>query len=324
MDSEPAGLIWRRTMLAHGYTDGELHRSRTCGALVPVRRGAYLRKDDFTQLDTLGQHRVLAQATALASLSDTAVSHASALALHGIELWNVPLALVHLTVNRNRGGKKSRRRHLHAAPFDPDEVTVIDGITVTTVARSIVDFARTVPFEQAVVSGDHALRLGFTDRRELAEAVARAHHRTGARRAERAVSFMDGLSESVGESRSRVLLHRSGMPRPELQRIVHSLDGRPIGRVDFLWRERGVVGEFDGMGKYAMNSTLTESEAVRNEKRREDELRATGAAVARWTWKHLDDPTSVVARIRRAFEIAGRSAPTLSVSHPPEPLRRAQ
>ncbi|MHA4848512.1 hypothetical protein L1080_003070 [Rhodococcus sp. MSC1_016] len=322
MDSEPAGLVRRCTALDHGYTDGELHRSRRRGDLLTVRRGAYLRRDDDARLDTVGRHRVLAHATALASHSDAAVSHVSALALHGIDLWNVPLALVHMTANRTQGGKKSRRRHLHATPFLPDEVIMIDGILVTTVPRSLVDFARTVPFEQAVVAGDHALRLGLTDHDELADAVARAHHRTGAKRAERAVAFMNGLSDSVGESRSRVLFHREELPAPELQQVVPGLDGRPVGRVDFLWREYGVVGEFDGMEKYSLHPTRSESESVRLEKLREDDLRATGVAVARWTWKHLDDPATVVARIRRACELGCRSAPLSFASQTGSPVRR--
>ena len=275
----------------------------------PCGGGAYLRSDDYAALDAVGQHRVLAQATATVSGTGTAVSHASALALHGIELWNVPLALVHMTANRTHGGKKSRRRHLHATPFDPDEVTVVDGVLVTTVARSLVDFARTVPFEQAVVSGDHALRLGCTDPAELAAAVARAHHRTGARRTRRAVAFTDGLSESVGESRSRVLLLRSTLPIPELQQFVYGVDGRPVGRVDFLWREHGVVGEFDGMGKYAMNPDLTGPEALRREKYREDELppgrQSRDGRGSIWTTPR---------RWSRAFDERSRSPPIRTVS----------
>ncbi|MFC9763770.1 hypothetical protein [Rhodococcus jostii] len=284
----------------------------------PCGGGAYLRSDDYAALDAVGQHRVLAQATATASGTGTAVSHASALALHGIELWNVPLALVHMTANRTHGGKKSRRRHLHATPFDPDEVTAVDGVLVTTVARSLVDFARTVPFEQAVVSGDHALRLGCTDPAELAAAVARAHHRTGARRARRAVAFTDGLSESAGESRSRVLLLRSTLPIPELQQFVYGVDGRPVGRVDFLagTRCRGRIrrdGQVrDEPGPHRARGA-PQGEVPRGRT-------ATGTAVARWTWKHLDDPETVVARIRRAFEIAPRSAPFPCASRPPGPV----
>lgn len=165
MVSEPAGLVRRCTALDHGYTDGELHRSRRRGDLLTVRRGAYLRRDDDARLDTVGRHRVLAHATALASHSDAAVSHVSALALHGIDLWNVPLALVHMTANRTQGGKKSRRRR------------------------------------------------------------RRAHHRAGAKRAERAVAFMNGLSDSVGESRSRRLFH-DGMEKYSLHPTRPAADPR--------------------------------------------------------------------------------------------------
>lgn len=46
---------------------------------------------------------------------------------------------------------------VHGAPLDISDVTVIDGLAMTSVARTVLDLARTLPMEQAVACGDRAL-----------------------------------------------------------------------------------------------------------------------------------------------------------------------
>jgi hypothetical protein len=63
--------------------------------------------------------------------------------------------------------------------------------------------------------------------------------------------------------------------------------GGLIGYVDFWWPEFGIVGEFDGHGKYLRDEFTrgrTTAEVVLDEKRRENRLRALGLTVARWEW----------------------------------------
>ncbi|MDH6677507.1 very-short-patch-repair endonuclease [Rhodococcus sp. LBL1] len=114
---------------------------------------------------------------------------------------------------------------------------------------------------------------------------------------------MDARSESVGESRSRVLIHRMRLPVPDLQRVLHD-DGVPLGRVDFFFERERVVGEFDGLGKYTehLRPGQTTEQAVIEEKLREDRIRAAGYSVARWGWRELSTPEEVVRRLRRAFD----------------------
>lgn len=308
MDSFRDGVIRRTEALGDGHTDRDLRRGRDGGHLVTIRPGSYLRASDFGALDSVGQHRALTLATAAACDPDLVVSHMSAAVLHGIDLWSVPLDRVHLTADRTRGGKLGRRRHLHATPYRDHEVTVRNGARCTTVARTVVDLARTVPFEQAVVIGDCALHNRLVTPGELAQSIASAHHRSGVGAAARAVAFMDGRSESVGESRSRVLIHRLRVPKPDLQQWISNSDGT-IGRVDFLW-DCGLVGEFDGLGKYRGEyrtgpaSEEDAADAVIAEKCREDLLRAEGFMVVRWVWRELGTPNVVANRIRRGLELA--------------------
>src|SRR5690606_16591126 len=120
----------------------------------------------------------------------------------------------------------------------------VDGLQVTNPTRTALDLARSLPFESAVVAVDGALFERLVDPHELRERLFDIAGTPGSRSAARVVSFADGRSESAGETRSRVLLHRIGLPPSTLQLPIRSAGGRSLGRVDFAWEEQRVVGEF--------------------------------------------------------------------------------
>jgi hypothetical protein len=194
--------------------------------------------------------------------------------------------------------------HLHIARVAPAATTVIEGIVLSDVTRTVVDLARTVPFESAVVAADAALAQKLTSPDALEVCLAEVGSVPGSRAAARVLAFADGRSESVGESRSRVLLHRLGLPAPELQLRVHRADGSTIGRSDFGWEDRRTLGEFDGRIKYGrlLREGQSAGDAVYEEKLREDELRDHMWEVTRWTWAELDTPAVIGGRLARAFE----------------------
>jgi hypothetical protein len=231
------------------------------------------------------------------------VSHASAAVLHGLPLWNVRLSRVHMIRRPPANGSGTKRLHLHIARLPDDEVTAINGIVVTDVTRTVIDVARSLPFESAVVVADAALASRKTTPQRLTECLRGMGSTPGTRRASRVVSFADRRSESVGESRSRVMLHRLGLPAPDLQVRLFGADGSPIGRCDFGWAAHRTVGEFDGRIKYGrlLRPGQSAGDAVYEEKLREDEIRDIGWKVARWTWADLDRPRVVGDRLLRAF-----------------------
>ncbi|HVH20821.1 MAG TPA: hypothetical protein VNA11_00035 [Pseudonocardia sp.] len=179
------------------------------------------------------------------------------------------------------------------------------GLPVTGLARTVVDLARTVPFEEAVEVADAALR-GRPDQRAplapvvLAAELARAARWPGSPPARRAIAFADGRSASVGESRSRVAIAGAGLPAPVLQWAVRDRAGRLVGYTDFGWPELHTVGEFDGRVKYGrlLRSGQDAGDSVFAEKVREDRLRDLGLAVVRWTWSDLTDFTPTADRLR--------------------------
>ena len=302
MDSVPAALLARHDLLAAGVTERELRRSLRAGEMAVVRPGAYVAAGDERLRDAQARHALLVAATVARLHPDAVVSHVSAAVLHGLPVWGIPLDRVHATRARRSGARRGGVAHLHAAALDGDEIVVVGGVPVTSPARTLVDLARTVPFESAVVTADAALRAGLSrSGTALDAALLRASHRPGISAARRAVAFADGRSESVGESRSRAALARFGVPAPELQDKVWSADGESLGRVDFRWR--GTVGEFDGRMKYGrlLRPGQEPGDAVFEEKRREDAIRDAGLQVVRWVWDELGRFDLVVPRLLRAF-----------------------
>jgi hypothetical protein len=287
----------RPWLRAAGITDDELRRALRDGELTSLRRGAYVAGPPPTFADE--RHLLLLRAAGELLVPEAVISHVSAALLHGIDLWRCPLDRVHVTRARAYGGRRGSRVHVHVSPLQEEEIALVDGVAVTSVARTVVDVARMLPFEQAVVVADAALRAGLVDPGQLAEAAARAKGWPGAPKARRAVAFADGRSASVGESRSRVLMVGAGLPTPVLQWRV---PGTAFD-ADFGWPAQGVVGEFDGEIKYGRHLRRGErpGDAVFREKRREDAIRATDRSMVRWTWNDLDHFAPVAGRLRRAL-----------------------
>ncbi len=107
---------------------------------------------------------------------------------------------------------------------------------------------------------------------------------------------MDEAAESVGESRTRLILQDLGLAY-ESQHWITDAAGHAVARVDFL--VEGVVLEFDGRVKYRAEGDLA-GEVVWLEKRREDAIRGLGHPVERVIWDDLDRPGLLGARIRAA------------------------
>ncbi|QBJ95969.1 hypothetical protein ERC79_08280 [Rhodococcus sp. ABRD24] len=317
-----AHIIRRGEALSRGATDHELQRQCRTGTWQRLRPGTYASRAELDELNAVEVHRLLAEATVRAASPDAVLSHQSAAVVHDLHLWNTPLAAAHLTRNRPNGGRRTRHRHVHSAILPPNETTEVGGVRVTTLARTVLDLSRSLPFEQAVVAGDHALQAKGLTSTELAATADSLPTHARRSRALRVVTQLDGRSESVGESRSRVLMVREQLPIPDCQAVLYAADGTRLGRVDFLFEEFGTIGEFDGKVKYGrlVPDGDTPADVVWAEKQREDAIRDAGWQVARWTWDELETPHVIVDRITEKFELARKCPPPRGrIVHTPRP-----
>ena len=206
---------------------------------------------------------------------------------------------VHVTRDRPNGGRVGPTLLVHCSPVG-GEVVELDGRLLTTPARMIVDLGRTAPLAAAVVTGDAAIREFGVTSSELAVELERAKNRRGIAAARRVVDLLDGHSESVGESLSRLMLRGFGFSGFKTQGNVYLDGGRFLGRVDFFDEELGVLGEFDGEVKYGrlLKPGQDPGEVVFQEKQREDAMRDPGFQMARWIWRELDT-AATAPRIER-------------------------
>jgi hypothetical protein len=298
-------LTSRAQLLAAGFSADELRGLLREGRLTPVRRGSYVHGG--LPEDVLARHVLQIRAAVGELASDAVVSHVSAAVLHGLRIWGVRLDRVHVTRRRRTGGRCGVLVHVHSAALDPAEIVMIGGLPVTSLARTVADLGRMLPFEQAVVFGDSAMFHKLPGRVEKGDVLAVLDHeprRPGTKAARRALDFSSALSESVGESRSRVAIAAAGLPPPVLQWEVHAAaTGAFVGRVDMGWPKQRTVGEFDGLVKYGRTLRPGQdiAEVLVEEKLREDALRDEDLGVVRWIWKDLTDFAPTADRLRSRF-----------------------
>ncbi|WP_067673436.1 type IV toxin-antitoxin system AbiEi family antitoxin domain-containing protein [Nocardia miyunensis] len=297
--------ISRRDALAAGLSDSDLRRLCRHGLWHRVRTGHYL-DAPAEMLSAVDRHRALIRATIAATADVAVVSHVSALIGHDLPTWRIRLDRVHLTRTRRNGARIGRLLVVHAGQLAADDVVAVEGIRYTTAARTIVDIARTEEFEQAVAAGDAALHRGATSAAQLREQLHRARARPGYKQAAQVLTFLDGRSSGVGESRLRVAMAAARLPAPEVKARILSPDNSFVARVDCLFPELGVAADFDPSPETSHDPDRTEAagRAAFATELREDRLRALGWIPVRWTWDELDDPEEIERRITAAAEAA--------------------
>lgn len=279
------GAILTRAILnAQGISARQLNHELESGPLRQVCHGAFTRAPKGKPWE---EHRLLIEACALRG--NWVFSHQSAAEIHGMAAYGCSLKRVHVTVNSSGGGGIRGDMHVHARPLSDGDVVLVNGIRVTSRARTAADLA---------MSGDHGQALSIVDSArlrvrypkpdtpapvtvdELFAAADVLGRRPGLPMFRRAVDESVTNSESAGESRTRAMLIEWRLPTPELQKHYH-LDGHHY-YTDFTWP--GMIGEFDGKEKYK-----NDKDRLRYEAKRAGDFRSSGVAVVNWYWEDLED-----------------------------------
>jgi hypothetical protein len=222
-------------------------------------------------------------------------SHWSAAALHGFPGFSPDR--LEVTVGRGRTPQLAGVT-VHRSRVLPDShIREVDGIAVTTVARTLFDLAGTV----------HPLRTGRvldTCLNQDKVTVAAVWDVVGdlAKRGRAGAALLRelllarGEGEVVPASELEALLMRvlvgAGLPRPEREVHVGDADGW-VGRVDFAYRDARLLIEADSR---LHHSSLTDFEADRA---RDNRLIAAGWRLLRVTWTMLTEEPERFARLVR-------------------------
>ena len=291
-------VVTTRQLSNRGWTRGQLRTTVRSGDLRRIRRGAY--RSGAMDLTAADVYRDSVVATA--TLNPTRVlSHLSAAVMLGLPLVDADLSVVHLTLPRPTGGRRTAGVHRHPA-HGVDRPVPILGLLVSSVARTLADVARTASLHTSVPMMDEALHHRLTTPAQLREQTRAAVRLGGVARLRRSLELLDSAAESPGESLFRLVMGELGLPTPVSQVNLYDAAGRWLARSDFLLEEYGVVIEFDGLVKYGVTEGAFEARnAVIDEKRREDEIRATGLLVVRFIWADLYQRDRLAARVRRAM-----------------------
>jgi len=298
---DPHGIFLRREALSIGIDDRGLARAVRAKVIHRVRHGTYVLGEQWAPLDEVGRHLIRAKGVLRTANSELALSHTTALALLGAPTWDLPLDEVHVTRLDGRAGRREAGVAQHSGELLPGDIAETEGVLHTSPTRSALDLTMITDVEHAVPVLDHLLHVEAVQHRDLFRGANSRDVWPYTLSTEVAVRLADGRAESVGESRTRHMLWRGGLPTPHPQYKVLDEYGRIVARVDFAWPELGVFLEFDGKEKYTKYLKEGENvvDAVLREKKREELIcRLTGWRCIRLTWADLYRPRETVSYIR--------------------------
>lgn len=185
---------------------------------------------------------------------------------------------IDVTAPRSREGQHGitlhRPRNLH-----PDERDEIDGIPVTSVARTLLDLADVVPTRHLQRTFEEAQRLGKLDGAALTATLARCRNRRGHRQLTEllATIHQPRYTRSELEALFLDLCREAGLPEPAVNIWLPEADGE----VDFLWRDQRLVVELDSRGFHS------DPAAFERDRERDTKLQRAGYRVIRITHHRL-------------------------------------
>jgi hypothetical protein len=226
------GVVAHRQLIAMGLGRRAIQHRVKAGRLRPLYRGVY----------AVG-HRVLTRngrwtAALLACGSGAVLSHRTASAVHGIR----ETTLIEITTpvaRRERAGIRTR-----TAVLADDEWERIDGLRVTTVARTLLDLAAVLWPQQLEAAMAQASYRELTSPTSLVVLLARHPRRRGTRTARVVLERSPQRTRTIDEADFLAFLDEHGLPRP-LTNVPRVVRGNLI-EADAVYLEARLIIEIDG------------------------------------------------------------------------------
>ena len=178
---------------------------------------------------------------------------------------------------------------MHQVLLPDDERTVVEGVPVTTVPRTIFDIAARGDRRDAERAFHEAEVQGLTDPLSLPDLLTRYPGHAGAPllRALLGIGPAGGATDNDLEAAFADLIERHRLPRPRFN--VDLVVGGRHFKPDCAWMEQRLVVELDGR---AVHRTRRAFESDRER----DRIAANGWRVVRVTWRQLTENPDAVAR----------------------------
>lgn len=278
-----------------GYDRRAIREAVRAGEWRHLRRGAYAFAAAYDPLSSAEQHVVLAHAVVAKLGADrVALTHQTASCVHGHDQWGWDMSVVNVTRLDSGAAREEAGIHHHVGKVVDGNLVEFGGLLVMREDRTVVEACTQMRVEAGLCVVDSALRHGRVSREALDDFGEQFREWPDSRRARLALWLGDGRAATVGESRSRYLFWRFGVPAPELQFEVCTASGELLGITDFAWPLYRHLGEFDGRRKYTRDLKPGEDagQVVFREKRREDLLRGEDLGMSRLIWPELDPPAN--------------------------------
>ncbi len=170
------------------------------------------------------------------------VAGLSAAALHGSRWVDDTTAVELFHDNRHRlPGLRIRGDRL-----EEDEIAIVDGVPVTSPARTALDLGCWYPTVDAVGAIDALARATEIKVADVELLAQRYPGRRGINRARHALTLFDPGAQSPKETWLRLVLVRAGLPRPQTQIPVCDEFGNAFAYLDMGWEHVRVAVEYDG------------------------------------------------------------------------------
>lgn len=283
------GLVSRTQLIRAGVPQHVIAHRVTAKLLRPVHSGVY-------RVGPLVPPRAREMAAVLAC-DGAVVSHRSAAALRSLLPPQKPNEPVDVTLppGQHRGRRPGIRTH--RSILDPSDITVVQGIPVTSPARTLIDLAGVASSRQLERALALAEREDDTVRKQLLALLRRATTRKGTRTLRAMLRAPAALTRSEAEDRLLDLLRSGGLPRPQTNVIVHGHE------VDCYWRHAGLIVEVDGFAYHSSKHAFV------RDRQRDTELAAAGIQVVRVTWRQIEkEPRKTLVHLAQALAYASRES----------------
>jgi len=218
------------------------------------------------------------------------LSHRDAAALHGLR--NGGGTRIDVSTPAERSSTAKIRVHGRRA-LDARDVTQVDGIPVTTAARTLVDLAEVLAHQALTKVCSEAERQRTLDTKGIEEALQRRRGRRGPATAKLRAALADlaahgtTLTRSPLEDRFLPLLDAYHLPRRATNVYAEGYEG------DAVWRRQRLVVELDGWDAHKTRR------AFQHDRTKANALANAGWTVLRFTHDDLvRRPEVVVASVR--------------------------